>query len=147
MKVTERKNEGLYSEFVIQVPPADVQTQIERRLKEVGKSVKIPGFRPGKAPMALLLQKYGESVRAEVLEKVVEESTMKALKEKNIKPAMTPKVDVTKFDNDNNVEFTVMVEKLPTIEPKDFKKIKLEKPVTPVSDAEIDEALAHRREL
>jgi trigger factor len=141
MKITDRKTDGLYSEFAIEIPAATVDAQIERRLKEVGKKMKIDGFRPGKAPMALLHQKYGESVRAEVLEKVVEESTSKALKEKNIKPAMMPKVDITKFDNDNSIEFTVMVEKLPTIEPADFKKIKLEKPVTKLDDKEIDEAL------
>jgi trigger factor len=141
MKVTERKSEGLYSEFTIEVPPATVLAHINRRLIELGKKAKFDGFRPGKAPKELLLKRYGDAARAEALERVLEETTFKALKEKNIKPAMQPKVDVTKFENDNTLEFTVMVEKMPTVEPADFKKIKIEKPVTPVTDAEIDEAL------
>lgn len=141
MNITERKNEGLYAEFTIQVPAKDVQTQIDKRLLEVGKKVKIAGFRPGKVPMPLLQQRYGDSVRGEALENIVELSVNKALKEKNIRPALQPKVEVTKFENDNELEFTVAVEKMPVIEPKDFSGITLEKLVTPVADSEVDEAL------
>jgi trigger factor len=141
MNITERKNEALYAEYTINVPAKDVQTQIDARLKEVGKKVKIAGFRPGKVPMPILQQRYGDSVRGEALEKVVEESVNKTLKEKNIRPALQPKVEVIKFDNDNGLEFTISVEKLPTIEPKDFSKITLEKLVTPVEDSAIDEAV------
>jgi trigger factor len=141
MNITERKNEALYAEYTVTVPAKDVQKQIDARLKEVGKKVKIAGFRPGKAPLALLQQRYGDSVRGEALEKLVEENVNKTLKEKNIKPALQPKVEVTKFDNDNELEFTISVEKLPTIEPKDFSKISLEKLVTPVDDTAVTEAL------
>lgn len=141
MNITEKKNENLYAEFTVQVPAKDVQTQIDAKLKEVGKKVKIPGFRPGKAPMAMLQQRYGDSVRGEALEKVVEESVVKTLKEKNIKPALQPKVEVTKFDNDNELEFTITVEKMPVIEPKDFTGITLEKLVSPIADSAVTEAL------
>ncbi len=141
MKVTEKKKDGLTCELMIQVPAEAMEKQIEKRLREVGKKAKFDGFRPGKAPMELLRKRYGDSVRAEAVERAVEEATTNALKEKNIKPAMTPKVDITKFDNDNALEFTVTVEKLPAIEPADLKKIKLEKLTTPISDKEIDEAL------
>ena len=141
MNITEKKNENLYAEFTVQVPAKDVQTKIDAQLKEVGKKVKIPGFRPGKAPMAMLQQRYGDSVRGEALEKVVEESVVKTLKEKKIKPALQPKVEVTKFDNDNELEFTIAVEKMPVIEPKDFSGITLEKLVSPVEDSAVNEAL------
>lgn len=141
MKITERKNEGLQAEFAIQVPAADIQAKIQQRLQEIGKKAKLPGFRPGKIPMAMLQKNYGAAARSEVLDRTLEEFTFKALKDKNIKPAMQPKVDVTKFDNDNELEFTVTVEKMPTIEPADFAGISLEKLVSPVEDAEIEEAL------
>lgn len=141
MNITERKNEALYAEFAIQVPAEQVQAQIDLRLAEVGKKVKLDGFRPGKAPKALIEQRYGESVRAEALEKSVEDAVVKTLKEKNITPAVQPKVEVTKFDNDNVLEFTVSIEKMPEIKDVDFKSISLEKLVTPVEETEIDEAI------
>src|SRR4051812_6976698 len=134
MNITERKNDKLFAEFTVTVPAATVQSHINNRLKEYGKKVKVDGFRPGKAPLALLQQRYGDAARGDALENAVQEATSKTLKEKNIKPAMTPKVDVTKFENDNVLEFTLSVEKMPEIEPSDLAKIKLEKPVTPVSD-------------
>src|SRR5690606_25916256 len=133
--------EALYAEFSIQVPAEQVQAQIDKRLTEIGKKVKIDGFRPGKAPKNLIEQRYGESARAEALERSVEEAVVKTLKEKEIKPAVQPKVEVTKFDNDNVLEFTVSIEKMPEIKDVDFKSIALEKLVTPVDDKEIDEAL------
>jgi trigger factor len=141
MKVTVKKSEGLYHEFAIQVPADQIQTFIQARLKEIGKKVKVDGFRPGKAPMALLEKRYGESARVEALDKAVEDCTFKALKEKEIKPAMRPKVDVTKFDNDNVLEFTVIVETMPNITPSDLAKITIEKPVAPIDEAEVKDAL------
>lgn len=141
MNITERKNDAKVAEFTIQVSAEQVQAQIDRGLAEVGKKVKLDGFRPGKAPKALVAQRYGESVRAEALEKSVEEAVVKTLKEKDIKPATQPKVDITKFDNDNTLEFTVSIEKMPEIKEIDFKAISLEKLVTPVEDSEINDAL------
>lgn len=141
MNITERKNDKLTAEFTVSVPAETMQGHINNRLKEYGKKAKIDGFRPGKAPLALLEKRYGEAARGDALEKAVQEATGKALKEKNIKPAMTPKVDITKFDNDNTLEFTLTVEKMPEIEPSDLTKIKLQKPVTKVSDMEINDAL------
>lgn len=141
MKITEKKAEGLYHEFAIEVPAQQIETLIQTRLKEIGKKVKIDGFRPGKAPAALLQQRYGEAARAEALDKAVEEYATKAMKERDIKPAMQPKVDVTKFGNDNVLEFTLMVENMPKIEPSDLTKITLEKPVTPFAEKDVDDAL------
>ena len=141
MQITEKKAEGLTHEFAIHIPAQLIEVQIQNRLKEIGKRVKIDGFRPGKAPMALLQQRYGESARAEAVDKAVEEYAFKALKEKNIKPATQPKVDITKFDNDNILEFTLTVEKMPTIEPADLSAITLEKPVAVVDEKDVEEAL------
>ena len=141
MNITERKNDALYAEFAITVPAEQIQSEINRRLAEAGKKLKLPGFRPGKAPKAIVEQRYGESARAEAVEKAIEQAAQKALKDNNIKPATQPKVDVTKFDNDNVLEFTLMVEKMPQITPADFKSMSLEKLVTPVADDQIDEAL------
>lgn len=141
MKITDKKAEGLYHEFAIQIPADQITSLIQNRLKEIGKKVKIDGFRPGKAPIAMLEQRYGDKARAEAIDKAVEDYSYKALKEKNIKPATQPKVDVTKFDNDNVLEFTLMVENMPKIEPSDLGKITLSKPIAAILESDVDSAL------
>ena len=68
MQVTETASEGLKREFTITLPSADIERRIEDRLQEVGHSVTIPGFRPGKVPLSLLKTRFGTAVRGEVIE-------------------------------------------------------------------------------
>ena len=112
MQVKEIKSEGLKVEMEVTVPANDIRKQQEVRLKEVGKTAKVPGFRPGKIPMKMLEQKYGRAVMGEVLDIVVNDATAKALKEKNIRPAMQPKIEVTEFDEGKDLTFKVELEKL-----------------------------------
>ena len=70
MQVTETSAVGLKREFTITVPANELEDRISRRLGEIGRSVRIPGFRPGKVPLPLLRKRYGPAVRHEVLEKI-----------------------------------------------------------------------------
>lgn len=141
MQVKQTKSDGLSVELKVTVPAKDIEAQIDERLKELGKTVKISGFRPGKVPMTLLKQRYGQSVRGEALEKAVNQSSAKAMQKEKIRPAMQPKIEITKFEDDNTLEYTLQVEKIPEFEPCDFKKITVEKPVADVEKKAIDEAL------
>lgn len=141
MQVKELKAEGLKVELEVKVPANDIKKQQEVRLKEVGKTAKVPGFRPGKIPMKMLEQKYGRAVMGEVLDIVVNDATAKALKEKNIRPAMQPKIEVTEFDEGKDLTFKVELEKLPTVEVMDLKGLKLTRPVAKVDAKQIDETL------
>ena len=141
MQVKKVKSEGLSVELKVTVPASDIEAQIDERLKELGKTVKISGFRPGKVPMAMLKQRYGQSVRGEALEKAVNQSSAKAMADEKIRPAMQPKIEITKFEDDNTLEYTLQVEQIPEFEPADFKKITVEKPVAKVEKKSIEEAL------
>ncbi len=141
MQVKKVKSEGLSVELKISISANEIEAQIDERLKELGKTVKISGFRPGKVPMTLLKQRYGQSVRGEALEKAVNQSSAKAMEQENIRPAMQPKIEITKFEDDNTLEYTLQVEKIPEIKPADFKKISIEKPVAKVSKKDLDDAL------
>ncbi|PZO86109.1 MAG: trigger factor, partial [Micavibrio aeruginosavorus] len=141
MQVKELKAEGLKVELEVKVPANDIKKQQEVRLKEVGKTAKVPGFRPGKIPMKMLEQKYGRAVMGEVLDIVVNDATAKALKEKNIRPAMQPKIEVTEYDEGKDLTFKVELEKLPTVEVMDLKGLKLTRPVAKVDAKQIDETL------
>jgi trigger factor len=141
MQVNEKKREGLYAEYNVVVPANLVQSKIDQQLQQLAKKVKMPGFRPGKAPLAVIQKQYGDSVRYEAMEKAVEEATATVLKDKNIKPAMQPRLEVTKFEDDNTIEYTLSVESLPEIKIPDLKSVKVEKLVAKIEAAKIDEAL------
>ena len=97
MNVTELASEGLKREYRINVPADTIDAQLSARLKEVGRSVKLPGFRPGKVPMKVLRQRFGKSVMGEVLEKTVEETSQKAITESGLRVAAQPKIEVSSF--------------------------------------------------
>ncbi|MEQ8449927.1 MAG: trigger factor [Nitratireductor sp.] len=141
MQVTETKNEGLSREFSITVPADELESKVENRLAEVGQKVNIPGFRPGKVPMKILKQRYGDSVLGEVLEQAVSEATQSVMTERELKPAMQPKIEITSFEKGEDLVYTVGVELMPEIEPTDFSKIEVTKLTPKISDEEVTQAL------
>lgn len=144
MKVSVLKEEGLSRELEVTVPAKDIQSTVDRELTAYGQRVNLPGFRKGKIPMAVLKQKYGKMILGDVLDKAVQESSMKALKEQDIRPALQPKYelkDAENFSEDKDLTYTMKVEALPTFELSDLSKISIEKPVAKAEDKVIDETL------
>ena len=84
MQVIETKNEGLSRAYAITVPAADIQQRVESRLQELVGQVRIPGFRPGKVPVKLIRQRYGDAVKGEVLQETVAENASKALADRGL---------------------------------------------------------------
>lgn len=149
MQVTKINADGLKHEFKVVISAGQLDEKVVARLTEVGQTVKVPGFRPGKVPMAILRQKYGNSVMGEVLEGAVNEGAGKAIEGENLRPALQPKIEITKFEQGGDLEFSVAVEVLPEISVMDLASLKLTKLVTEVDPAELEEALknlASRRE-
>ena len=141
MQVTEVKSEGLRREFNISVPASDIAETMDARLKEVAKTIKMPGFRPGKVPVSLVRQRYGESLRGEILEKTVNESSSTAITERDLRPASQPKIEVKSFEEGGDLEYSIEIDIIPEITPCDFSKIKLEQLTVAVEEKEIDEAI------
>jgi trigger factor len=141
MQITETNANGLKREYKVVVPADALQGQVETRLKELGERIRMPGFRPGKVPLQLLKQRYEKSVMGEVLEKTVHEGSHQLLNERNLRPAGQPKVEIVKFENGQDLEFSVAMEVIPEITPVDFKTIKLERTVVDVPESEIEETL------
>jgi len=141
MQVKELKSEGLSHELEVTVSAKEIDKQIDARLKEVGKTMKLPGFRPGKVPMALLKQRYSRAVLGEVLETTVNETTQQALNDKGLRPALQPKIEVKQFDEGKDLTYTLSVEVLPDFKVMDLKGLSVEKPVASVEAKAIDEAL------
>ncbi|MFA7430553.1 MAG: trigger factor [Rhodospirillaceae bacterium] len=141
MQVTETNADGLKREFKIVVPASTLQDKMDSRLKELSHQVRLPGFRPGKVPMAMMKKKYGASVMGEVLEAAVQDGSQQTLADRDLRPAMQPKIEIVSFEEGKDLEFTMGVEVLPTIGDIDFAGIALERPKVVVPDSEIDEAL------
>jgi trigger factor len=142
MQVTETRNEGLTREFTVRIEAKDIDEKVDHRLAEVGKGLTLPGFRPGKAPLALLQKRYGKAVIGEILEAAVQDSSTQAIAERGLTPAIQPRIEITNYEDGADLEYTMQVELMPDFEPADFSKLELERVTIEVSDAEVDEALA-----
>ncbi len=141
MQVTETKSEGLIREFKVALPAREIEEKISFRLEELAKTVSLPGFRPGKVPVAVLRKKYGPSVMGEILERAVNDSSQQALAEKGLRPSMQPEIEVTSFEDGKDLEYTISLEILPEITPTNFSKIKLKRLVANTNPSEIDSVL------
>ncbi len=141
MQITQTKDKDLEREFKVTMTADEVEEQVSNRLKEIGETVKIPGFRPGKVPLNILKSRYGQAVMGEVLEKLVNDSSMKAINENNIKPAMQPKIEVKSFEEGKGLEYVMTVEIVPEFEVADIKKIKLNKYTATPDEKTIKESL------
>ena len=132
MQITETLADGLKHDFRVVVPADDLRTEIDRKLAEYGAGMRLPGFRPGKAPMKILRQRFGRAVEGEILEATINRGTQQAIEERGLKPAVMPQVDMVS-DLENglpagvDLEYTVSVEALPEIEPIDFGSLELER--------------------
>ncbi|NMM46046.1 trigger factor [Rhodospirillaceae bacterium KN72] len=141
MQVVETKNEGLSREFTITVGADEIDQKVGAKLEEVGQTVKMPGFRPGKVPMKILRQRFGSSVLGEVLEKTVGESSQSALVDRELKPAMQPKIEITSFEEGQDLVYTMAVEIMPAITPVDFGTLELTRYKPEITDEEVQNAL------
>ena len=141
MQVTQTAVDGLKHEFKVVLPAKDIETKIDNRLSELGRQARIPGFRPGKVPLAVLKKRYGDAVVGEVVERAVSDSSAQAIMEKGLRPALQPKVEITSFAKGNDLEYKLAIEVLPQVEPMDFTRLELERLVAEVTDAKVEESL------
>ncbi|MGA9016617.1 MAG: trigger factor, partial [Acetobacteraceae bacterium] len=146
MQVTETLSEGLKRAYTVVVPAADIESKRAARLANLGKTLTLPGFRPGKIPPTVVRQRFGTAVNAEVLEESVTEATQQVLTERGLRPALQPKVDVLSLDpsggSAKDLEFKVELELLPEITLPDFGTIQLTRMRAEAPAEAVDEALA-----
>src|SRR5215469_9118485 len=120
MEVTETSADGLKREFRIVVPAGELEDKVVSRLDELGRTIRLPGFRPGKVPMQILRRRYGPSVLSEVLESTVQGSSADTIRDRNLRPALPPKFDIVSFGQGADLEYKMLVEVLPEIPEANF---------------------------
>lgn len=141
MQVTETNAEGLKREYKVRVDKDEIDQKVQDRLKEVGRQARIPGFRPGKAPMSLLRKRFGQAVLGEILERAVNDSSHQAMQERGLRPVRQPQIEVESFEEGQDLEYKMSMELLPDVEPMDFSQLSLERVKVQVPQSEIDEAV------
>ena len=136
----EVQSNDLKHEFKITVPHFLYEKRFNERLIIEGKDAKIPGFRPGKAPLPILKQRYGSSIISKVLEQINEDAYKYIINDKKLKPALAPKISLDKFESDQDIELTVTIEVLPEIKPVKLEKLSFETVSCNTMDAQLTEA-------
>lgn len=141
MQVTETLAEGLKREYKVVISAADIADKVDARLEKLKGEVRMPGFRPGKVPTSLVKKRFGQAVLGEVLESAVQDSSKQAMDERGLRPAAQPNVEVTSYEDGQDLEYALKLEVLPEIEPAGFEDIELERITVEPSETEIEEAL------
>jgi len=153
MQVTETLSDGLKRGYTVVVAAADIEGRRAKRFAELAKTVQLPGFRPGKVPTAVVKQRYGGAVTAEVLEESVNTATQQVLTDRGLRSAGQPKVELVSADigGAKDLEFTVELELLPEIALPDFAAIELTRlkaePQPEVIDKALEEIARRQRKL
>jgi len=141
MQVTETVAEGLKREFTVVIPAQSFKERIETRLKDRQRSMRLPGFRPGKVPMALVAKHWRQQVTGEELQSTIGDSSAQIVSDRGLRPAGQPKIEITNFSDDADLEYKMALELLPEIEPMDLSQLELTRTTVEVPDVEIDQAL------
>jgi len=141
MKVTVVSKKGLKTDLRVTIDKKTINDQMAGRFEELKKTVNLKGFRPGKVPTEILKRQFGKAVYGEVLDKVLKESSSKALEDKKIKVAGQPKVNLKKYGEDKDLEYTIHVEQLPIINIKEVGEIKITNYEIKTTNIDIDKRI------
>ena len=141
MKVTIENKKGLNKDLKVFVDKKTMSTYIDQKYEEIKGTVNLKGFRPGKVPREILKRQFGKAVFNEVLDKVLKDTSTKALTENKIKPAGQPKLDLKTYGEDKDLEYIISVTELPKVEIKSIENIKFDDYSVKIDDSETDKRL------
>jgi len=141
MKVTVDSKKGLKTNLKVFVDKKTIDEKIGTRLIELSKTVNLKGFRPGKVPIEVLKRQFGKAVYGEVLEKILRETSSKAIEEKKIKVAGQPKLDIKSYGEGKDLNYTLEIDELPAIKLQQIDKINFIDYEINVNDQETDKRI------
>ena len=141
MKVTIQNKKGLNKDLKVFVDKKTINSYMDKKYDEIKGTVNLKGFRPGKVPKEILKRQFGKAVFGDVLDKVLKETTTKALEENKIKPAGQPKLDLKKYGEDKDLEYIISVTELPKVEVKSIENIKFEEYTVKIDANETDKRI------
>ena len=141
MKVTVENKKGLDKDIKVFIDKKTINNYMNEKYEEIKSSVNLKGFRPGKVPKEILKRQFGKAVFGEVLDKVLKETSTKALEENKIKPAGQPKLDLKTYGEDKDLEYVLSVTELPKVEIKSLENIKFDQYTVKIDENETDKRI------
>ena len=141
MKVTVENKKGLNKDLKVFIDKKTIGTYMDDKYEEIKKTIVIKGFRPGKVPKDILKKQFGKAIFGEVLDKVLKDTTSKALDENKIKPAGQPKIDLKTFGEDKDLEYIISVTEFPKVEIKSIENIKFDEYNVSIDSSETDKRI------
>ena len=141
MKVEVKSKKGLRTILSVVVDKKKIQTKMEERLQELQKEVALKGFRPGKVPSKVIKSQFGKSIYGEVVDKLLRETSTKAIDEKKLKVAGQPKIDLKQFGEGKDLNYELQIDCLPSVTLKSFDKFKATSFKIKIEDKIIEEKL------
>ncbi|UZJ45483.1 trigger factor [Marinimicrobium sp. C6131] len=146
MQVSIETTSGLERRLTVGVPAAEVDSEVQKRLQQAAKNIRINGFRKGKVPMKVVKQRYGEGVRQEVLGDVINRSFYEAVRKEDVKPAGQPSIEPKQFEEGKDLEYVATFEVYPSVELGDFSNIEVTRYKADVTAEDVDKMIDVLRE-
>ena len=141
MKVTVENIKGLNKDLKVLIDKETMNSYMDEKYEEIKGTVNLKGFRPGKVPKEVLKRQFGKAIFGEVLDKVLKETSTKALEENKIKPAGQPKLDLKTYGEDKELEYVLSVTELPKVDVKSLESIKFDQYSVKIDDSETDKRI------
>ena len=141
MKVPVENKKGLNKDLKIFIDKKTMNSHMDEKYEEIKGTVNIKGFRPGKVPREILKRQFGQAIFSEVLDKVLKDSSTKALEENKIKPAGQPKLDLKTYGEDKDLEYVISVTEMPKVEVKPIENIKFDDYSVKIDEKETDKRI------
>jgi len=141
MKVTIKNIKGLNKDLKVLIDKETMNSYMDEKYEEIKKTVNLKGFRPGKVPKEVLKRQFGKAIFGEVLDKVLKDTSTKALEENKIKPAGQPKLDLKTYGEDKELEYVLSVTEMPKVEVKSIENIKFDQYSVKIDNSETEKRI------
>src|SRR5437899_5903531 len=133
-------------ELELEIPAEEVSKAMERVAKEFARVARVPGFRPGKAPVSLIRRRFADDIKGEVLQSLVPQRVEKAVAEQKLTPVSQPQVDKLDFNEGQPLKFRAVFEVLPEFELGNYKSLAFEMPAMEITEEDVTKTLEEMRE-
>ncbi len=141
MEIKLSLNEGLLREFNIEINSSDIDQRVANKLTEISKTVKMPGFRPGKVPISVVKARYGEQSKGEVIQTMLDEAAREAIESNELNLASQPALDIISYEDGKDLEALLKCEVLPEIALPEISALSIKRPILPIDESEVKNAM------
>ncbi|HTY94318.1 MAG TPA: trigger factor [Steroidobacteraceae bacterium] len=145
MQVSLTATGGLERRLEVAVPAQAVTSEIETRLKQLARTARLKGFRPGKAPLPVVRQQFGDQVRAEVVSDLMRKSFAEAVSKEQLTPAAGPRIEPIAVDPGSDLKYAAVFEVMPEVKVAPFDAIRIQRPTAEVTEADVDAMIESMR--